>query len=194
MKIVGLSGLAPLTSRVTGESGSSVPDPTSWGTPWTPARPPPRSSNVGTASSIRSNRNVPSGGVPVNGNPVISEIGWGGLVDWLGDVKVDPLSVPASYGRRSTVRSSSQTPSSRSDRPWTPTNQSGLGAIMLTSVTSGCSDPMVKVRLTLPGDRPMPPPERSAPAEPAPMAAFTSLVSGNLEPVSAMLSIPGEAS
>ena len=61
-----------------------------------------------------------------------------GLVGGLLKENSFPSSVPASYGYRATCRSDIHCPSlSSSDKPETPTNQSGLGPIIDTKVISG---------------------------------------------------------
>jgi hypothetical protein len=107
---------------------------------------------------------------------------------------VAPSSVPASQPRSSTVSESIQRSFARNGRSATPTNQSGLGAIIATSVTSGCVAEMSKSSATSPGEGPMPSPDSSYWLAPAAFAAATSPSSGVLEPSSAMAWMPGEAS
>ena len=103
-----------------------------------------------------------------------------------------PSSVPASHGYRSTWSDSTQfPPASSSVSPETPTNQSGLGAIMVTSVTRGWSLVSVTVRAF----------DVVAPILPVPrtiLRAFvpafvTSLPRADVPPVSAIDSIPAVA-
>ena len=71
-----------------------------------------------------------------------------GVVARLSSENSPPSSVPASQGCRFTSCERSQRPwSSSSGSPETPTNQSGLGATMVTSVIRGCSVESVAVRV-----------------------------------------------
>ena len=88
--------------------------------------------------------------------PAMLEMTPCGLVSGFDSENSVPSSVPASYGKRSTSsdRTHWPAPSSR-DSPDTPTNQSGLGAIMDRSVTCGCSLVTSMVNVAVP----VPPPE-----------------------------------
>lgn len=56
-----------------------------------------------------------------------------GMVSKFGDEKVKPLSVPASYGKRSSDTLSFQCSPLHKSTLSTPTNQSGLGTIRTTN-------------------------------------------------------------
>ena len=80
--------------------------------------------------------NVPSVGVPAKGAVVERfVIGSCGVMSALPEVKFGPESVPASYGSSWWTISEIQPLLSRRLSPCVPTNQSGLGAIMVTSVS-----------------------------------------------------------
>src|SRR5262245_20460673 len=93
-----------------------------------------------TTQSSRRNVNVPNGKTFASvdtGNPVRRVITPRGAVTASADRKVTPLSVPASYGNKLTVRLFAHSPFSIRLKPDTPTNQSGLGATIEQRVTSG---------------------------------------------------------
>ena len=116
-----------------------------------------------------------------------------GSVASLGEVYITPLSVPASYANSSMTTLFTHEPSSRSDSELTPTNQSGLGAIIETRVTRGKSTLTSNVSSTLPGEGEIPPPHSKPSAIPAWIAASTSESRGVFLPSSAMFLIPSDA-
>ena len=116
---------------------------------------------------------------------------WGLVASLLSENSV-PSSVPASYGNRSTVCDASHSFWALSrDSPETPTNQSGLGAIIVIRVTRGwvgltvMSTVTVAVAPTLP--------LRSMVLDASEPAALISDLSVLVPPTSAMLSIPALA-
>ena len=116
---VTVTGVAPAPSRTRSGSTDNVIDAGATGD-W--------SSKVSLA--IGSFENLPV--------PLMLVIVSRGLVAGLSSANSVPSSVPASYGNRSTCCRGRHCPRASSrDSPETPTNQSGLGAIMATSVTSG---------------------------------------------------------
>ena len=113
-----------------------------------------------------------------------------GLLTRFGEAKVAPLSVPVSHGKSATVLLCTHCPFSMSGRPRTPANQSGLGAIIVTSVTSGCVRSIWKRSVDVPAPLEMLLPESVRFAVPAAIAAFTSASSVVLPPSSAMSCMP----
>ena len=115
------------------------------------------------------NVNVPSEVTRPDGERgavTIRLMGGRGVSGRSGDEKVTPPSLPASQGARSNRRSLAHSPFWNRGIPDTPTNQSGLGAIIVTSVTRGCVWLISKSTKALPGDEPMLPPVRRRSAVP----------------------------
>jgi hypothetical protein len=106
---------------------------------------------------------------------------------------VSPSSVPESYAYRSMLLVSTQLLFSQRSKFETPTNQSGLGAIIETKVTFEKSGVISKFTLTDPGEVLIPSPDNRFSAVPAAIADVTSSLKSVLLPVSAMLSIPVDA-
>ena len=101
-----------------------------------------------------------------------------------------PFSVPASHGYSCTSCDDNQLPlASSRDSPETPTNQSGLGATMVTSVTSGWSVVSVTARLFIPVGpmKSVSPLTTLRASGPAPV---TSLLRTDVPPTSAIDSTP----
>ena len=83
---------------------------------------------------------------------------------------------------------------SRRPIPSTPTNQSGLGAIIDTRVRNGNSSSVSKDNVTVPGDLNEPScPLKQPSARPLPTSACTSSHNAPTAPVSAMISMPSVA-
>ena len=102
-----------------------------------------------------------------------------------------PSSVPASYGNKSTVFDAIQLLLSRNDSLETPTNQSGLGATIVTRVTRGWVGVTVMstVAVAVPPDEIL----FSMVAWAFEPAAVISLLRVLVPPISAILSIPALA-
>ena len=142
------------------------------------------------------NVNVPSEVIRPDGESgavTIRLMGGRGVRGRSGDEKVTPPSLPASQGSRANLRSLAHSPFWKRGIPDTPTNQSGLGAIIETSVTSGCVWLISKSAEALPGDEPILPPATRRSAVPAAMAALISFDSLVVSPRSAMSMMPSLA-